>query len=89
MIPGFDRRIALIDQRERLRERGQQAEAMIRAIDVALAAIGRRSEKDDDELGGPVPGFRPSLSVPMRVRRPWRHDRRVSRSSKTNRALHA
>ena len=37
--PGFDRRIALIDQRARLRERVQQTEAMIRAIDAALAAL--------------------------------------------------
>jgi len=37
--PGFDRRIALIDQRERLRERVRQTEAMLRAIDAALAAL--------------------------------------------------
>ena len=37
--PRFDRKAALLDQRERLRERVQQAEAMIRAIDVALDAF--------------------------------------------------
>ena len=60
--PGFDRRIALIDQRERLRERVQQTEAMIRAIDVALAALDD-GQRERDELGGPVPGFRQSFSL--------------------------
>src|SRR5262245_26607042 len=37
--PRFDRKAALLDQRERLHERARQAEAMIRAIDVALAEL--------------------------------------------------
>jgi MerR family transcriptional regulator, thiopeptide resistance regulator len=37
--PGFDRMAALRDQRERLRERVQQTEAMIRAVDSALAGL--------------------------------------------------
>jgi DNA-binding transcriptional MerR regulator len=38
--PRFDRKAALLDQRQRLRDRARQAEAMIRAIDTALAALG-------------------------------------------------
>ena len=37
--PRFDRKAALLDQRQRLCERAQQAAAMIRAIDAALACI--------------------------------------------------
>jgi DNA-binding transcriptional MerR regulator len=36
--PRFDRKAALLDQRQRLCERARQADAMIRAIDAALAA---------------------------------------------------
>lgn len=35
----FDRKAALLDQRQRLRDRARQAEAMIRAIDAALACL--------------------------------------------------
>jgi MerR family transcriptional regulator, thiopeptide resistance regulator len=38
--PRFDRKAALLDQRERLRDRVRQTDAMIRAIDAALAAFG-------------------------------------------------
>ena len=69
--PGFDRRVALIDQRERLRERAQQAEAIIRAIDVALAAL-------DDGRGERVmnwadlfQGFDPPSQYDDEVRRRW------------------
>ncbi len=37
--PKFDRKTALLDQKKRLRERARETEAMIRAIDVALAAL--------------------------------------------------
>ena len=37
--PRFDRKATLLDQRQRLRERARQAEAMIRAIDAALACL--------------------------------------------------
>jgi len=54
--PGFDRRIALIDQRERLRARVQQTEAMIRSIDAALAALdelqGERAMNVEDLFQG-------------------------------------
>ena len=68
--PGFDRRIALIDQRERLRERVQQSEAMIRAIDAALAALddgqGERAMNWEDLFQG----FDPS-QYDDEVRRRW------------------
>jgi MerR family transcriptional regulator, thiopeptide resistance regulator len=37
--PRFDRKAALLDQRQRLRDRARQAEAMIRAIDAALGCL--------------------------------------------------
>ena len=54
--PGFDRKIALIDQRKRLRERMQQTDAMIRAIDAALTALddgqGEREMNMEDLFQG-------------------------------------
>ena len=58
--PRFDRKTALLDQRERLIERVRQAEAMIRAIDAAFRRSSRQSQERSDENGGPVRGFRPS-----------------------------
>jgi DNA-binding transcriptional MerR regulator len=43
--PRFDRKAALLDQRQRLRDRARQAEAMIRAIDAALAACPDEAER--------------------------------------------
>jgi MerR family transcriptional regulator, thiopeptide resistance regulator len=40
--PSFDRRKALIGQKEQLRKRARETEAMIRAIDAALAVVDRR-----------------------------------------------
>lgn len=52
--PRFDRKAALLDQRERLRDRARQAEAMIRAIDAALAVVDegltRRGGSSDPPL---------------------------------------
>ena len=53
--PRFDRKATLLDQRERLRERERQTEAMIRAIDVALGAIEgdpSKGEMNMEELFG-------------------------------------
>jgi DNA-binding transcriptional MerR regulator len=71
--PGFDRRNALIDQRERLRERVQQAEAMIRAIDAALAAFDNgqgESEMDEMNMENLFQGFDAS-QYDDEVRRRW------------------
>lgn len=47
--PRFDRKAALLDQRERLRDRARQAEAMVHAIDLALEALdGTQSEREID-----------------------------------------
>ena len=50
--PRFDRKAALLDQRQRLRDRARQAEAMIRAIDAALACLteGSRRRAPDEGL---------------------------------------
>jgi DNA-binding transcriptional MerR regulator len=50
--PRFDRKAALLDQKKRLRERVQQAEAMIRAVEAALTALagGREGELKMEDL---------------------------------------
>jgi MerR family transcriptional regulator, thiopeptide resistance regulator len=68
--PCFDRKAALLDQRQRLRDRARQAEAMIRAIDTALAAFpadaSRRRALDGSATTGEITmaklfdGFDPS-----------------------------
>ena len=68
--PGFDRRIALIDQRERLRERVQQTEAMIRAIDAALAAMDDGQGEREMNMEDLFQGFDPS-QYDDEVRRQW------------------
>ena len=57
--PRFDRKAALLDQRERLKDRARQAEAMIRAIDVALAALDG-SGKGEMKMEDLFKGFNPS-----------------------------
>ena len=64
--PGFDRRITLIDQRERLRERVQQTEAMIRAIDVALAALDDGQGERVMNWADLFEGFDPPLTTMTR-----------------------
>ena len=52
--PRFDRKAALLDQRQRLCERARQADAMIRAIDTALACMDearRRPARDGTTTG--------------------------------------
>ena len=68
--PSFDRTAALLDQRERLRERVQRTEAMIRAVDVALAGLA-----GDHQIGGMnmedlFQGFEPSR-YEDEARRQW------------------
>ena len=45
--PGYDRRTALLTQRDQLAQRVERAEAMLRAVDEALAAL---DSKGDDEM---------------------------------------
>ena len=68
--PRFDRKAALVDQRQRLRDRAQQAEAMIRAIDVALAALDGRQSKGETKMEDLFEGFNPS-QYDEEVRRQW------------------
>lgn len=64
--PRFDRRVALLDQRDRLRDRARQAEAMIRAIDVALAALDGSCKKGETRMENLFEGFDPSQSMRKR-----------------------
>jgi DNA-binding transcriptional MerR regulator len=58
--PGFDRVAALLDQRERLRERVQQTEAMIRAVDAALAGLDGDQKDAEMNMEDLFQGFDPS-----------------------------
>ena len=58
--PRFDRRTVLLDQRERLRDRARQAEAMIRAIDVALSALDGGRKQGEMNMERLFEGFNPS-----------------------------
>ena len=56
--PRFDRKAALLEQKARLSERARETESMLRAIDVALAAIdGRKGVSKMEQL---FEGFNPS-----------------------------
>jgi DNA-binding transcriptional MerR regulator len=63
--PGFDRRAALERQRKEIEKRAERAAAMLRAIDVALAALtneGGKTMKDmsKEEITALFDGFDPS-----------------------------
>jgi DNA-binding transcriptional MerR regulator len=59
--PRLDRKTVLLNQKERLRERARETEAMIRAIDVALAAIdGSHHKKGVMKMEELFEGFNPS-----------------------------
>ena len=58
--PAFDRVAALLDQRERLRERVQQSEAMIRAVDAALAVLDGDQKDAEMNMEALFQGFDPS-----------------------------
>ena len=55
--PSFDRKTALLNQKQRLRERARDTEAMIRAIDVALVALEGRCKKGDVNMEALFEGF--------------------------------
>ena len=56
--PGFDRKAALLEQREQLADRVEQAEAMLRAVDEALAAM--ESKENDMDRKKLFDGFDPA-----------------------------
>jgi MerR family transcriptional regulator, thiopeptide resistance regulator len=58
--PRFDRKAALLDQRQRLHDRARQAEAMIRAIDTALAALDGSVTTGEMTMADLFDGFDPS-----------------------------
>src|SRR4029450_6513197 len=58
--PGFDRKAMLLDQRERLGERLQQCEAMIRAVDAALAGLDGGQKEGEMKMEDLFQGFNPS-----------------------------
>ena len=68
--PGFDRMAALRDQRERLRERVQHTEAMIRAVDAALAGLDDNQEDVEMNMEDLFQGF-DSSRYEDEARRRW------------------
>jgi len=58
--PGFDRRKALLTQREQLRNRARQTEAMIRAVDAALAILEEKTKGGRMDMEKLFDGFDPS-----------------------------
>ena len=68
--PRFDRKTALLKQKERLTERARETEAMIRSIDVALAALDGRGKKGDMKMEDLFDGFNPS-QYDEEVRNRW------------------
>ena len=67
--PGFNRKAALLNQRERLKERLHQAEAMIRAVDAALAGL-EGIQKGEMKMEDLFEGFNPS-QYEDEARRQW------------------
>ena len=58
--PGFDRRRALLEQKKQLQERANQTEAMIRAVDAALAVLADEGSGDTMEMKDMFDGFDPA-----------------------------
>jgi MerR family transcriptional regulator, thiopeptide resistance regulator len=58
--PRFDRKTTLLDQRKHLRDRARQAGAMIRAVDVALAALDGSRRIEETTMKDLFEGFNPS-----------------------------
>lgn len=55
--PGFDRRVALLEQRDQLRERGRRVDAMLASVDAALRSLEGDETVDMKEL---FDGFDPA-----------------------------
>lgn len=68
--PGFDQKSALREQRNRLRDRARQTEAMIRAIDVALAALEGSRNQGEMTMADLFEGFNPA-QYEEEARRQW------------------
>jgi DNA-binding transcriptional MerR regulator len=58
--PKFDRRRALLEQRELLRQRSKSTDAMIRAVDAALNAIDKNKKGETVDLKEIFDGFDPA-----------------------------
>jgi DNA-binding transcriptional MerR regulator len=58
--PGFDGKKALLTQREQLRNRARQTEAMIRAVDAALAILEEKTKGGRMDMEKLFDGFDPS-----------------------------
>jgi DNA-binding transcriptional MerR regulator len=58
--PDFDRRRALLAQKEQLRARARQTESMIRAVDAALAMLDEKSKGGSMDMEKIFDGFDPS-----------------------------
>jgi DNA-binding transcriptional MerR regulator len=58
--PRFDRKKALLTQKEQLRARVRQTEAMIRAVDVALAIVEKKAKGGTMDMKEIFDGFDPS-----------------------------
>lgn len=68
--PDFDQKAALLDHRARLKDRARQTEAMIRAIDVALATLDGSHRKGEMNMEDLFEGFKPS-QYDGEARRRW------------------
>jgi MerR family transcriptional regulator, thiopeptide resistance regulator len=68
--PRFDRKRALIAQREQLRNRARQTEAMIRAVEVALTTLDASHTKGDMNMADLFEGFNPA-QFEDEARRQW------------------
>lgn len=68
--PRFDRKTALLNQKERLRERARETEAMIRSIGVALDSLDGRRKKGGVKMEDLFGGFNPS-QYNEEARRRW------------------
>jgi DNA-binding transcriptional MerR regulator len=79
--PRFDRRTALLDQRERLSGRMRQAEAMIRAVDAALAALNCGQKEGEMKMEDLFQGFNP-VQYEDEARRQWGKSEAFAESEK-------
>ena len=79
--PRFDRQAALLDQRQRLCDRARQAEAMIRAIDAALAAFDEGLTTGEITMSDLFDGFDPAR-YEEEARQRWGHTDAYAQSAK-------